>query len=402
MIDYKKIFTDAIDSVKGEGRYRIFTELQYSNDKAPIAFSPSLNKNVTVWCSNDYLGMSHNPEVVGSCVATTEAMGVGSGGTRNISGNSSPLVSLEAALAKLHGKEAGLVFTSGYVSNQATLSVLPKIIKDLVIFSDELNHASMIHGIRDSRAIKEIFRHSDAAHLEELLESYPINQPKLIVFESVYSMTGDIAPIEEFIKLAKKYNAITYIDEVHSVGLYGEGGAGVVNMLGLEGQVDIVQGTLAKAYGTIGGYITASHEIIDAVRSFAPGFIFTTSLPPGIASAAFTSIKYLKRSNFERELMHQNVAKVKARFDKAGINYINNNTHIIPVVIGDPVKCSEIGMTLLKDYGIYVQPINYPTVPKGTERLRITPSPMHTEEMMDYLTDSLVSVLSAKEIKLAS
>ena len=402
MINYEELFQLAIESVKQEGRYRVFTELQYRDNKGPIAFSPKLNKNITVWCSNDYLGMSHHPDVVAALINTTKEMGVGSGGTRNISGTNSPLVQLECSLADLHNKQAALVFTSGYVSNQATLSVLPKILPDLVYFSDELNHASMIHGIRDAKCEKQIFKHSDAEDLERLLKMYPLEQPKMIVFESVYSMTGDIGPIGRYVELAKKYNALTYIDEVHSVGLYGKRGAGIVNTLGLEDQIDIIEGTLSKAFGVIGGYIAATKSIVDAIRSNAPGFIFTTSLPPGIASSALASIEHVKKCDQERQLMHINVAKVKKALTEANIEFMPNNSHIVPIPVGCPIKCQEIGETLLHDYGIYIQPINFPTVPKGTERLRVTPTPMHTDEMIAELVYALKKVFIKKYVKIAA
>ncbi len=398
MIDYKNIFQTAVDRVKTEGRYRIFTELQYSHDRIPIAYSPRFGREVTVWCSNDYLGMSHHPKVIEAMINAAKDMGVGSGGTRNISGNNSPIVKLEGELADLHNKEASLVFTSGYVSNQATLSTLAKIIPDIVMFSDELNHASMIHGIKDGQSERQVFRHSDLKHLEELLQQYPLERPKIIIFESIYSMTGDTAPIKEFCDLADKYNAMTYIDEVHSVGLYGNRGAGVANHLGIEQRINIIQGTLAKAFGVIGGYITGAKELVDAIRSYAPGFIFTTSLPPGICNAALASVQHLKTNDGERQQLHHMVKLVKAKLDRSGISYIPNNAHIIPVIVGDAIKCQNIGDTLLRDYGIYIQPINFPTVPRGTERLRITPTPMHTEAMADELVSALRIVLDKMQI----
>lgn len=398
MIDYRNIFQAAVTRVKTEGRYRIFTELEYSHDRIPVAYSPRFGRDITVWCSNDYLGMSHHPKVIEAMINATKNMGVGSGGTRNISGNNSPILSLEAELASLHNKEASLVFTSGYVSNQATLSTLAKIIPDIVMFSDELNHASMIHGIKDGQSERQVFQHSDLKHLEELLQQYPLARPKIIIFESVYSMTGDTAPIREFCDLADKYNAMTYIDEVHSVGLYGKSGAGVANQLSVDHRIDIIQGTLAKAFGVIGGYVTGTKEFVDAIRSYAPGFIFTTALPPGISSAALTSVRHLKASEVERQQLHHIVRLVKDKLDRAGITYISNNAHIIPVIIGDPVKCQSIGDTLLRDYGIYIQPINFPTVPRGTERLRITPTPMHTEAMAEELVNALEIVLDKMQV----
>ncbi len=402
MIDYSKIFNDAVSQVKLEGRYRIFTELQYSHNSSPVAYSARLNRDITVWCSNDYLGMSRNPEVINASVEATQKMGVGSGGTRNISGTNSPMVQLEQELASLHGKESALVFTSGYVANQATLSTLAKIIPDIVMFSDESNHASMIHGIKDGKAEKIVYRHNDVEHLEELLKQYPINRPKLIVFESVYSMIGDISPIDEICDLAKKYNAMTYIDEVHSVGLYGEQGAGVAQMLKVADKIDIFQGTLAKAFGVIGGYIAGSKEFVDAIRSYAPGFIFTTSLPPGISSAALASVRMLRGSDQKRDQHKKIVNYVKSLLRDEGIEFVDNNTHIIPVMIGDPVKCQSISETLLKDYGLYVQHINFPTVPRGKERLRITPTPLHTQEMAQYLVKSLAEVMDSIKLRRAA
>jgi 5-aminolevulinate synthase len=400
-MNYNKIFNDALSQVKLEGRYRIFTELQYQNT-SPVAYSARFNRDIIVWCSNDYLGMSRNPQVIEAALEATKLMGVGSGGTRNISGTNSPMVALEKELASLHNKEAALVFTSGYVANQASLSTLAKIIPNIVMFSDESNHASMIHGIKDGRSEKVVYRHNDMEHLEELLKQYPLEHPKLIVFESVYSMIGDISPIKAICDLAKKYNAMTYIDEVHSVGLYGDQGAGVAQMLGVADKIDIFQGTLAKAFGVIGGYIAGSKECIDAIRSYAPGFIFTTSLPPAISNAALASVRILRSTNKERDAHKKMVNYVKMLLRNEGIEFIDNDTHIIPVMIGDPVKCQSISETLLKDYGIYVQHINFPTVPRGKERLRITPTPLHTEEMAQYLVKSLAEVMNNIKLKRAA
>lgn len=401
-MNYNAIFNQALQRIKSEGRYRTFTELKYLDHSTPIAYSARFQKNITVWCSNDYLGMSRNPEVVNAMVTTASELGAGAGGTRNISGTNSPIVALERELADLHGKETGLIFTSGYVANQAALSTLAKIMPDIVMFSDENNHASMIHGVRDGRSEKQVFRHNDVEHLEELLKQYPIERPKLILFESVYSMIGDIAPLEEICNLAKKYNALTYIDEVHSVGLYGEQGAGIASLLGFSDKIDIIQGTLAKAYGVIGGYITGKQECVDAIRSYAPGFIFTTALPPAVSAAALRSIRILRATNEFREKHHDIVAYVKARFYEEGIEFVDNRTHIIPVMIGDPVKAQKISETLLEHYGVYVQHINYPTVPRGKERLRITPTPLHTREMADYLAKSLAEVMKEYQVKLAA
>ncbi|AIF80927.1 5-aminolevulinate synthase [endosymbiont of Acanthamoeba sp. UWC8] len=402
MPQYLEIFQQALDKVKDEGRYRVFTELKYSENSSPKAFCPRLNRMITVWCSNDYLGMSRHPKVVEAMVETAKVMGVGAGGTRNISGNSMPIVELERELSELHEKEMALVFTSGYVANQATLSTLTKILPDVVMFSDEANHASMIHGVKDGRAEKRVFKHNDLEDLEKSLKETQIWRPKLILFESVYSMLGDIAPVKEICDLAVKYNALTYIDEVHSVGLYGERGAGIAKMQGVMDRVDIIQGTMAKAYGVIGGYIAGKKVIIDAIRSYAPGFIFTTALPPAVAAAATQSIRHLKTSDFERKKHQEVVSKLKEKLDKAKIQYYQNETHIIPVHIGDPILSKMISTRLLEDYGLYVQHINFPTVPKGKERLRITPTPFHTEQMMDELVSALSAVFKQFELPVAA
>lgn len=394
MTAYSAIFTNSIDQVKREGRYRTFTELDYSNHKPPIGFSPRFGRTITVWCSNDYLGMSQHPSVVKAAIDAVSTFGAGTGGTRNISGTNSYIVSLEKELASLHSKESALIFTSGYVANQSTLSMLSKIIPDIVMFSDALNHASIIHGIRDSRAERHIFAHSDLGELEAKLKMYPTDRPKLIVFESVYSMSGDFSPMSQICDLAKKYNALTYLDEVHSVGLYGLQGSGVANLFGLSDKIDIIQGTLAKAFGVIGGYISADRIIIDSIRSHAPGFIFTTSLPPSVSSAALASIRHLRSSNIERERHQAMVRKTKDTIKSYGIEILENDSHIIPIILGDPELAHDISFELIKDYGIYVQHINYPTVPKGTERLRITPTPLHTNEMLEYFAKSLSIVLT--------
>lgn len=399
MVAYKKIFSDSLDQVKKEGRYRTFTELQFTASKPPVAYSPRFGRDITIWCSNDYLGMSQNKKVKSASIEAVKEAGAGSGGTRNISGTNSYIVALEQEIADLHEKDSALVFTSGYVANQATLSTLSKIIPDIVMISDEANHASMIQGIRDSRAEKRIFKHSDMADLEAILQEYPLARPKIIIFESVYSMLGDIAPIAEMCALAEKYNALTYLDEVHSVGLYGSRGAGISQTLGVQHKIDIMQGTLAKAFGVIGGYIAGNSEIIDAIRSHAPGFIFTTSLPPSVSAAALASIRHLKSSDAERTKHQKAVKKVKGLLDIRGIEYFANSTHIIPVVIGDPVKSQQISEKLLSDHGIYVQHINFPTVPKGTERLRITPTPLHTDEMIAAFVNALHIVLTEFGIK---
>lgn len=402
MPTYTNLFSNAVEAIKSEKRYRVFTEVQYSSNSLPKAFCASLNREITVWCSNDYLGMSQHPEVVEAMRSTALEMGVGAGGTRNISGTNVPIVLLEREIADLHEKERALVFTSGYVANQTALSTIAKIIPDIVMFSDQANHASMIYGVRDGRSAKIIFEHNNLADLERKLRSFPYETPKLILFESVYSMLGDIAPVREIVSLAKQYNAMTYIDEVHSVGLYGARGAGVAKMLDVMDQIDIVQGTLAKAYGVIGGYIAAKDVIVDAIRSYAPGFIFTTALPPAIAAAALKSVQLLKNLESKRAAHQRVVQLTKQALYQAKIRFYDNETHIIPVTIGDPNICREVSQQLLHEYGIYVQHINYPTVPKGKERLRITPTPNHTEAMIAELAEALHIVLKGKDMLAAA
>ena len=346
-------------------------------------------KLVTMWCSNDYLGMGHNEDVIMSTQNTILKMGVGAGGTRNISGNHESVTRLERTLARWHNKQAALAFSSGYVANDATLSTLAKMLPNSVIFSDAKNHASMIHGIRNSRVEKHVFKHNDMAHLRMLLQQVDKDRPKIIAFESVYSMDGDFGKIEQIIDLAKEFNAITYLDEVHAVGLYGETGAGVADMLGLADEIDIIQGTLGKAVGVMGGYIAASSDLIDAVRSCAPGFIFTTSMSPALSAAATASVNILQRSQDLRELQQQNVMMLKDKLEKAGINFMDTPSHIIPIIVGDARKCKLATDILLEKHNIYVQPINYPTVDIGTERMRIITTPYHTEAMMDQFVESL-------------
>ena len=401
MTVYNDLFVNAVEQVKSENRYRVFSELEYLG-KGPVAYHKSLSKEITVWCSNDYLGMSVHNDVIQSCVDATTKMGVGVGGTRNISGTNSIMTELERELANLHQKEKGLVFTSGYIANQATLSTLSKIIPGIIMFSDSDNHASIIHGIRDSRSEKQIFRHNDISHLEELLQSYPVDTPKIIIFESVYSMSGDIAPIKEICALAKKYNALTYVDEVHSVGLYGQQGAGIAQVQGVMDQVDIIQGTLAKSFGVIGGYITASEAMVDSIRSYAAGFIFTTALPAGVTAAALASVRHIRHSNLERQKQRENVEIIKSGLTNLGIEYYKNEAHIIPIVIGDPVLVQTISERLLKECGVYVQHINFPTVQKNTERLRITPTPLHTADMISHLINSLDYMFSEYKLKLVA
>ena len=392
-LQYSDKFNNSINKLKVEGRYRFFNQVQRCAGKHPKALWKKSNtsdmKDIIVWCSNDYLGMSQNTLVIDKMVNSIKNMGIGSGGTRNISGNSIEIVNLEKEIATLHQKEKAIVFTSGYIANETTISTLLNILDNSVVFSDEKNHASIISGIKKSNAKKEIFKHNDLDHLESLMKKYPHDVNKMIVFESVYSMDGDFGNIEGIVKLAKQYNALTFLDEVHAVGMYGETGAGVADMLGLNNEIDIIQGTLGKAFGTIGGYISSTNLICDVVRSYASGFIFTTAMPPAIASAAKASIQYLKESNKERLLQQKNTILLKKYLSKENISYLDNKSHIVPVMVHDPIKCKEISNILLDEFGHYIQPINYPTVPVGTERLRITPGPLHTEEMIANLTNAL-------------
>ncbi|MEI6730051.1 MAG: 5-aminolevulinate synthase [Pseudomonadota bacterium] len=393
LFNYDDHFSALLDNLKDEGRYRVFHDLERNVGEFPQAHSHATGKKITVWCSNDYLGMGQHPKVLNAMKNAIDTLGAGAGGTRNISGNHHLIVELEEILAKLHNKQAALAFNSGYIANEAALSTLASHLPGCVIFSDESNHASMISGIRMGKSEKYVFRHNDMQHLEDLLKATDINRPKIIAFESVYSMDGDIGTIKEICDLADKYNAITYLDEVHAVGMYGEHGAGIAERDGLAERIDVIQGTLAKAYGLIGGYVAGSAEIIDVIRSFAPGFIFTTTLPPAIAAGSIASIEYLMQSAGERDLHQAKVSQTKQKMIDAGLNIINTNTHIIPLIVGDPVKCKQASDILLNDYSIYVQPINFPTVPRGTERLRITPSPLHSDAMIDDLVNALVNVL---------
>jgi 5-aminolevulinate synthase len=391
-MDYKHAFLTALEQVRSEGRYRVFADLKRHRGNFPNATwtkGDGSEQDVVVWCSNDYLGQGQNPVVIEAMHKAIDETGSGSGGTRNISGTTHYHVQLEAELADLHGKPAALLFTSGYVSNEATLSTLYKILPGLIIFSDELNHASMISGIRHGGGARKIFRHNDLAHLEELLAAAPADAPKLIAFESVYSMDGDISDIRGTVALAKHYGALTYLDEVHAVGMYGQRGGGVAERDGVMDQVDILEGTLGKAFGVMGGYIAAEPEIIDAIRSYASGFIFTTSIPPAIAAGAIASIRWLKDHNEVREAHQARAAALKARLIRAGLPVMPSVSHIVPVLVGDPVHCKMVSDVLLETYGVYVQPINYPTVPRGTERLRFTPSPAHTDEMIEHLAGAL-------------
>lgn len=391
-MDYKAAFADALDKVRAEGRYRVFADLKRHRGRFPNATwtrPDGSTSEVVVWCSNDYLAQGENPVVLDAMKSAIDEAGAGSGGTRNISGTTRYHVELERELADLHGKESALLFTSGYVSNEASLSTLYKILPGLIVFSDALNHNSMISGIRGGRGPRHVFRHNDLAHLEELLAAADPAAPKLIAFESVYSMDGDIADIPGTVALAKKYGAMTYIDEVHAVGMYGPRGAGVCERDGVMAEIDIIEGTLGKAFGVMGGYIAADAVIVDAIRSYADGFIFTTSVPPAVAAGAVASIRWLKEHNEVREMHQERAAALKARMAAAGLPVMPSVSHIVPVLVGDPVHCKMISDILLEEHGVYVQPINYPTVPRGTERLRFTPSPAHTDEMMDHLVRAL-------------
>ncbi len=398
---YSGAFREAVNRVRAEGRYRIFRDIRRHRGDFPLATwykSDLSEQKITVWCSNDYMGMGQNPCIVDAVKQAVDAVGTGSGGTRNISGTTHYHVQLEKELAELHAKDAALVMTSGYVANEATLGVMSKILPGLIIFSDEMNHASMISGIQRARCEKRIFKHNDLADLERMLAEADPAAPKLIAFESVYSMDADIAPIAQICDLADKYNALTYIDEVHAVGMYGPTGGGVCEARGLMDRVDIIQGTLAKAYGMIGGYIAARANIIDAVRSLASGFIFTTSIPPSTAAGALRSVRYLKVSPELREQHQERARELKMRFRAAGYDFIDGETHIVPLMVGDPVKCQAISDRLIEGFGIYAQPINFPTVPRGTERLRFTPSPVHTDAMMDELMAALAIVWAEFEM----
>ena len=399
-MNYDKFFAGALQTLRDERRYRVFADLERIAGRFPHAtwHSPQGRRNVVIWCSNDYLGMGQHPKVVGAMVETATRMGAGAGGTRNIAGTNHPLVELEAELADLHGKEAALVFTSGYVSNQTGISTIAKLLPDCLILSDALNHNSMIEGVRQAGCQKAIWRHNDVAHLEELLAAQPAERPKLIAFEGLYSMDGDVAPVQAICDLAEKYGALTYCDEVHAVGMYGPRGAGICAREGQMHRVDVLEGTLAKAFGCLGGYIAASANIIDAVRSYAPGFIFTTALPPAICAAIVAAIRHLKESDWERERHQDRAARVKAVLHAAGLPVMPSDTHIVPLFVGDPEKVKAASDMLLADHCIYIQPINYPTVPRGTERLRITPSPYHEDALIDALAEALVDVWQRLEL----
>ena len=401
-MDYESIFKSAIERLHGEGRYRVFIDILRTKGSYPNAhcFGGNGPKPVTVWCSNDYLGMGQHGAVIKAMETALHEVGAGSGGTRNISGTTHFHIELEAELAALHGKQAALLFTSGYVSNEAALSTLGKLLPGCVIFSDELNHASMIAGIKNSGCEKRVFRHNDVEHLEQLLLECDPETPKLIAFESVYSMDGDIAPIDAICDLADKYEALTYLDEVHAVGMYGEHGGGISERDGNAHRLTIIEGTLGKAFGVMGGYIAASRTIIDCIRSYAPGFIFTTSLSPVLVAGALASVRHLKISSAEREAQQAAAAMLKKKFALAGLPVMPSVTHIVPLLVGCPAKAKRISDILLAEYGLYVQPINFPTVPRGTERLRFTPGPCHSTEMMDELTDALVEIWGRLEMDL--
>jgi 5-aminolevulinate synthase len=393
-MDYDPYFATALSMLRNERRYRVFADLERIAGRFPYAICHTSEgrREVVVWCSNDYLGMGQHPKVIGAMVETTVRLGVGAGGTRNIAGTNHPLVELERELADLHRKQSALAFTSGYVSNLTGISTIAKLIPDCLILSDALNHNSMIEGVRQSGREKLIWRHNDVEHLERLLQEVGRDQPKLIVFETLYSMDGDVAPVRRICDLAEYYGAMTYADEVHAVGMYGARGAGVAERDGVMDRVDVLEGTLAKAFGCIGGYIAGSNVLIDAVRSHAPGFIFTTALPPGVCAAATAAIRHLKTSNAERERHQERAARLKSVLDAAALPLMPSDTHIVPVLVGDAEKCKAASDLLLTKHSIYIQPINYPTVPRGMERLRITPTPHHDNRLIDALRHALVDV----------
>ncbi|HEY1152757.1 MAG TPA: 5-aminolevulinate synthase [Pseudolabrys sp.] len=399
-MNYNDFFEQALTRLHDERRYRVFADLERLAGRFPHAVwhSPEGPRDVVIWCSNDYLGMGQHPKVIGAMVEAASRMGTGAGGTRNIAGTHHPLVELERELADLHRKEAALLFTSGYVSNQTGIATIARMLPNCLILSDALNHNSMIEGVRQSGCEKVVWRHNDLAHLEELLRAAPADQPKLIAFESLYSMDGDVAPIHKICDLAERYGAMTYIDEVHAVGMYGSRGGGIAERENAMQRIDVIEGTLAKAFGCLGGYITGSKTLIDAVRSYAPGFIFTTALPPAICAAATAAIKHLKTSQWERDRHQDRAGRVKSVLNAAGLPVMPSTTHIVPVFVGDPEKCKAASDMLLAEHGIYIQPINYPTVPRGMERLRITPSPYHDDVLINTLAEALVQVWDALDL----
>lgn len=403
-VNYDKVFEQAIQDLKEEARYRVFTELGRHAGEFPRAtrFTEDGEQDVTIWCSNDYLGMGQHPKVLEAMKDAVDRYGAGAGGTRNISGNTHMICELEKELADLHGKESALVFTSGFVSNDATISTLGKLMPGAVILSDELNHASMIDGVRHAGCEKMIFKHNDVVDLEAKLQKIDPNRPKIIAFESVYSMDGDISPMAQICDLADKYNAMTYLDEVHAVGLYGPRGGGIAEREGLMDRIDIMEGTMGKAFGVVGGFITSTTNIVDAIRSYASGFIFTTTLPPVIAAGAVASVKHLKQSQVERDQHQERAATLKRLLTEAGLPVMQTPTHIVPLMVYDAALCKQASDMLLEDYGIYIQPINFPTVPRGEERLRITPSPLHTDPMMGTLVTALKEVWGRLGLKQAA
>ena len=393
-MDYEAHFRGAVASVRAEGRYRVFADLARQVGRWPRAewLGPAGPREVVIWCSNDYLGMAQHPKVVGAMVDAASRMGTGAGGTRNIAGTNHPLIELERELAELHGKQAALVFTSGYVSNETGIATIAKLLPSCLLLSDALNHNSMIEGVRKSGSEKQIWRHNDTQHLEQLLRAADPDRPKLILCESLYSMDGDVAPLHRICDLAERYGALTYVDEVHAVGMYGPHGGGIAERDGAMGRIDVIEGTLAKAFGCLGGYIAANANLVDAVRSYAPGFIFTTALPPAVCAAATAAIRHLKSSQWERDRHQDRAASLKLVLSAARLPVMPSETHIVPLHVGDPEKCKMACDLLLSEHGIYIQPINYPTVPRGMERLRITPSPYHDDALIDRLAEALVDV----------